>query len=168
MQAINDGFYFAMDFDDDGRLKNVFWANARSRAAYENFGDVVIFNTMYLTNKYEMSFAPFVGVNHHGQSILFGAALISKKNTETFVWLFETWLKCMNGQSPNAIIMDQDRAMKSAINIVFPNARHRLCLWHILKKLPDKFGAHLEYHTIKSALWRCVYESQTCDEFDVS
>jgi hypothetical protein len=58
--------------------------------------------------------------------------------------------------------------MKSAINIVFPNARHRLCLWHILKKLPNKFGAHLEYHAIKSALQKCVYESQTCDEFDVN
>ena len=69
-----------------------------------------------------MPFAPFVGVNHHGQPILFGAALILRENTETFVWLFETWLKCMNGRSPNAIITDQDRAMKSAINIVFPNA----------------------------------------------
>jgi hypothetical protein len=81
-----------------------------------------------LTNKYEMLFALFVGVNHHVQSILFGVALISRENTETFVWLFKTWLKCMNSRSPNAIITDQDRAMKSAINIVFPNVRHRLCL----------------------------------------
>ena len=85
MQSINDDFYFAMDFDDDGRLKNVFWTDARSRAAYEDFGNVVTFDTTYLTNKYEMPFAPFVGVNHHGQSILFGAALISRENTETFV-----------------------------------------------------------------------------------
>jgi hypothetical protein len=61
---------------------------------------------MYLTNKYEMPFAPFVEVNHHGQSILFDTALISKENTETFVWLFETWLKCMNDRSPNTIITD--------------------------------------------------------------
>jgi transposase-like protein len=115
-----------------------------------------------------MPFVPFVGVNHHGQSMLFGTALISKENTETFVWLFETWLKCMNGRSPNAIITDQDRAMKNAINVVFPNTRHRLCLWHILKKLPDKFGSHLEYHAIKSTLRKYVYESQTCDEFDVN
>ena len=63
-------------------------------------------------------------VNHHGQSILFGAALISSKDTKTFVWLFVTWLKCMNSRSPNTIITDQDKAMKNAVNIVFPNARH--------------------------------------------
>jgi hypothetical protein len=57
MQSINDDFYFAIDFDDDGRLKNVFWADARSRTAYEDFGDVVTFDTTYLTNKYKMPFA---------------------------------------------------------------------------------------------------------------
>jgi hypothetical protein len=30
-------------------------------------------STTYLTNRYDMPFAPFVGVNHHGQSILLGA-----------------------------------------------------------------------------------------------
>ncbi|GJT49368.1 FAR-RED impaired response 1-like protein [Tanacetum coccineum] len=74
--------------------------DVRCRAAYEEFGDVVTFDTTYLTNKYEMSMAPFVGVNHHGQSILLGRA-------------------------PNAIITDQDQAMKNAIETVFPHARHR-------------------------------------------
>ncbi|KAI9195509.1 hypothetical protein LWI28_015637 [Acer negundo] len=73
MQYKNLGFFALMDLDDDGRLKNVFWADPRSRAAYQYFGDVVTFNTTYLTNKYGMPFAPFVGVSHHGQSILLGA-----------------------------------------------------------------------------------------------
>jgi transposase-like protein len=129
---------------------------------------VVTFDTTYLTNRYEILFAHFVGVNHHGQSILFGAALISSEDTKAFVWLFEAWLNYMNGQSLSAIITDQDRAMKNAINEVFSNNRHRWCLWHILKKLPEKFGSHSQYHAIKSAFRSCVYESQTCDEFDAS
>ncbi|KAF5462636.1 hypothetical protein F2P56_018625 [Juglans regia] len=73
MQYKNPGFFALMDLDDEGRLKNVFWADPRSRAAYKYFGDVVTFDTTYLTNRYGMPFAPFVGVNHHGQSILLGA-----------------------------------------------------------------------------------------------
>ncbi|XP_042992153.1 protein FAR1-RELATED SEQUENCE 5-like [Carya illinoinensis] len=73
MQYKNPGFFASMDLDDDERLKNVFWADPCSRAAYEDFGDVVTFDTTYLTNRYGMPFAPFVGVNHHGQSILLGA-----------------------------------------------------------------------------------------------
>jgi hypothetical protein len=168
MRKVNDDFYFDMDVDDDCRLKNVFWADARSRASYEDFGDVVTFDTTYLTNKYEMPFAPFVGVNHHGQSILLGAALISSEDTSTFVWVFEAWLKCMKGRAPMAIITYQDMAIKSAINKVFPNARHRFCLWHILKKLSEKFRSHSQYNAIKSDIRNCVYDSQTCDEFDAS
>jgi zinc finger SWIM domain-containing protein 3 len=81
MQKQNDGFYYMMDMDEEGRLQNVFWADARSRASYEFFGDIIMFDTTYLTNRYDMSFAPFVGVNHHGQSILLGARLISKEDT---------------------------------------------------------------------------------------
>ncbi|XP_035547418.1 protein FAR1-RELATED SEQUENCE 5-like [Juglans regia] len=167
MQYRNDGFFSMMDFDDDGRLRNVFWADARSRAAYQYFGDVVTFDTTYLTNRYGMPFAPFVGVNHHGQSILLGAGLISSEDTETFTWLFQTWLNCMEGKAPNAIITDQDRAMKNAIAIVFPNTRHRFCLWHILKKVPEKLGSHGAYKTgLKSQLLKCVYDSQTIEEFE--
>ncbi|XP_042962576.1 protein FAR1-RELATED SEQUENCE 5-like [Carya illinoinensis] len=114
-----------------------------------------------------MPFAPFVSVNHHGQSILLGAGLISSEDTETFVWLFKTWLQCMDGNAPKAIITDQDRAMKNAIAIVFPNSRHRFCLWHILKKIPEKLGSYGTYKTgMKSALMKCVYDSQCVDEFE--
>ncbi|KAI5417602.1 hypothetical protein KIW84_042274 [Lathyrus oleraceus] len=60
------------DLHDDFHVRNVFWADARSRAAYEYFGDVVTFDTTYLTNKYDIPFAALAGVNHHGQSTLLG------------------------------------------------------------------------------------------------
>ncbi|KAG2727384.1 hypothetical protein I3760_01G155000 [Carya illinoinensis] len=167
MQYKNPGFFALMDLDDDGRLKNVFWADPRSRAAYQYFGDVVTFDTTYLTNRYGMPFAPFVGVNHHGQSILLGAGLISSEDTETFVWLFRTWLQCMDGIAPKAIITDQDRAMKNAISIVFPESRHRFCLWHILKKVPEKLGSYGSYKSgLKTTLMKCVYDTQTREEFE--
>ncbi|XP_042944603.1 protein FAR1-RELATED SEQUENCE 5-like [Carya illinoinensis] len=156
-----------MDLDDEGRLRNVFWADPRSRAAYKYFDDVVTFDTTYLTNRYGMPFAPFIGVNHHGQSILLGAGLISNEDTETFTWLFQTWLQCMDGIAPKAIITDQDRAMKNAIALVFPETRHRFCLWHILKKVPEKLGSYAAYKSgLKTQLMKCVYDSQTIEAFE--
>ncbi|XP_041020541.1 protein FAR1-RELATED SEQUENCE 4-like [Juglans microcarpa x Juglans regia] len=155
--------------DDDGRLKNVFWVDPRSRAAYQYFGDVVTFDTTYLTNRYGMPFAPFVGVNHHGQSILLGAGLISSEDTKIFVWLFQTWLQCIDGIAPKTIITDQDRAMKNVIGIVFSNTRHRFCLWHILNEVPEKLSSYSSYKTgMKNALMKYVYDSQSVDEFETS
>ncbi|KAH9777142.1 protein FAR1-RELATED SEQUENCE [Citrus sinensis] len=143
-QAEYNGFFFSIDLDKEDRLKNVFWADSRSRAAYKYFGDVITFDTTYLTNKYDMSFAPFVGVNHHGQSILLGCELTSREDTETFTWLFEAWLSCMSDSPPLGIITDQDRAMQKAIENIFPTTRHRWSLWHIMKKVSEKLGAFKE------------------------
>ncbi|XP_042962325.1 protein FAR1-RELATED SEQUENCE 6-like [Carya illinoinensis] len=113
MQYKSNGFFASMDLDDDGRLKNVFWADPRSRAAYQYFGD------------------------------------------------------CMDGIAPKAIITNQDRAMKNAIAIVFPESRHRFCLWHILKKVPEKLGSYASYKTgLKNRLMKCVYDTQSVEEFE--
>ncbi|KAF5447650.1 hypothetical protein F2P56_033186 [Juglans regia] len=167
MREMNDGFVSVMDMDDEFRVKNVFWADARSRAAYEYFGNVITFDTMFLTNRYSIPFVAFVGVNHHGQSILLGAGLISGEDTSTFVWLFRAWLKCMHDRAPKAIITDHDQAMKSAISIVFPDTRHRYCLWHIMRKLPEKLGSHSQFNAgLKTSIQSTLYDSQTCEEFE--
>ncbi|KAI8536292.1 hypothetical protein RHMOL_Rhmol10G0246100 [Rhododendron molle] len=155
-----------MDLDDEGRLRNVFWADARSRAACKEFGDVVTFDTTYLVNKYDMPFAPFIGVNHHGQSILLECGLVSHEDTKSFSWLFKTWMTCMWGCAPKAIITDQCMAMKNAIEDVFPNTRHRWCIWHILKKVPEKLGKYDAYKSISPCLQSVVYDSLTKDEFE--
>ncbi|GMP48892.1 hypothetical protein CsSME_00016081 [Camellia sinensis var. sinensis] len=166
MQQQNSNFYYVIDFDEDCRIRNLFWADARSRATYEAFGDVVSFDTTYLTNKYDMPFAPFIGVNHHGQLILLGCGLLCNESTETFVWLFRSWLSCMSDAPPKAIITDQCRAMQNAIEIVFPKAQHRWCLWHIMKKIPEKLRGYSQYEHIKLALENAVYDSFTKAEFD--
>ncbi|CAL9012831.1 unnamed protein product, partial [Prunus brigantina] len=159
MQAQNANFFYAIDPDESGWLRNVFWANSRSRATYEEFGDAITFDTTYLTNKYDMPFASFVGVNHHRHSILLGSGLISSEDTETFVWLFKVWLACMSRHAPCGIITNQDRAMKNAIEIVFPNTRPHWCLWHIMKKLHEKLKSYKHYESIKFALENIVYDS---------
>nr|XP_043625711.1 protein FAR1-RELATED SEQUENCE 1-like [Erigeron canadensis] len=152
--------------DDEGHLRNVFWADARSRAAYKSFGDVVSFDSTYLTNKYSMPFAPFVGVNHHEHSILFGCGLLSAEDKETYEWLFKSWLECMDGSPPKAIITDQCRSMQAAVACVFPESHHRLCLWHIMKKVPEKLGGLRQYKEIKKILKIHVYESIDAQEFE--
>ncbi|KAL7190876.1 hypothetical protein ACSBR2_023031 [Camellia fascicularis] len=126
------------------------------------------FDTTYLVNKYAMPFAPFVGVNHHGQSTLLGCGLISGKDTKTFTWLFQSWLTCMSGCPPSAIIIDQDQAMKNIIEVFFPNARHRWCLWHIMKKLPEKLRGYNQYEGIKFLMKNVVYDSLIIGEFEES
>ena len=64
------------------------------------FGDVVSFDMIFKTNKFEMPFALILGTNHHKQTIIFGCALLFNENIESFVWLFETFLTALSGKHP--------------------------------------------------------------------
>ncbi|XP_020244988.1 protein FAR1-RELATED SEQUENCE 7-like [Asparagus officinalis] len=100
MTANDPEFYFAIEVDSSGQMRSVFWADGRSRASYLQFSDVIVFDVTYRTNKFGLPFAPFTGVNHHRQSTLLGCALLADEQEDTFVWLFEEWLKCMHGIEP--------------------------------------------------------------------
>jgi len=79
MRELNNSFYYEIDTNAENIIINVFWADTRSRVVSVDFGNVISLDTTYLTNKYNMSFAPFVGVNHHGHSILLGCGLLFVK-----------------------------------------------------------------------------------------
>ena len=65
-----------------------------------------------MTNRYNLPFAPIVGISGHGHTLIFGCAFISDKTTDTFKWLFEAFLESMGGKHPKTIITDQDQAMR--------------------------------------------------------
>ncbi|KAF1864300.1 hypothetical protein Lal_00029458 [Lupinus albus] len=163
----NPNFFYAIQLDDDSRMVNFFWVDSRSRVAYQQFGDAITFDTTYKTNKYNMPFAPFFGLNNHYQSILFGCALQQDESERSFIWLFQKWLEAMDGKKLVSIITDQDIAIRGAIAKVFPESRHRLCLWHIMQKFPTRL-AHI-YHKqsmFKRDLKRCIRDSPNIEVFE--
>ena len=105
---------------------------------YADYGECVSFDTTYMTNRYNLPFAPFVGITGHGQSCLFACAFLHDETVDTFKWVFQTFLEAMGGKHPQTIITDQDMAMKSAIEQVFINTKHRNCLFHIKTKCYNK------------------------------
>ncbi|CAJ2640429.1 unnamed protein product [Trifolium pratense] len=114
-QAQDAMFYYSVQLDQESRLTNVFWRDGKSRVDYDCFGDVVVFDTTYRTNKYNLICAPFVGVNHHGQNVMFGCAFLSNETSISFNWLFKVFLESMGNKQPKTIFTDQDEAMAKAI-----------------------------------------------------
>ncbi|XP_073148054.1 protein FAR1-RELATED SEQUENCE 5-like [Henckelia pumila] len=129
--AKDNDFFFRVKLDGDGRLCNVFWRDSMMKEDYDIFGDVMVFDTTYRTNKYNLICAPFVGINHHWKNVMFGCAFLSDEKVESFQWLFEVFKKSMGGKCPVSLFTDQDQAISNAIEKVFPETRHRLCLWHL-------------------------------------
>ncbi|XP_057432683.1 protein FAR1-RELATED SEQUENCE 5-like [Lotus japonicus] len=123
---------------EDENLKDLFWSDGVSRVDYHAFGDVIAFDSTYKRNKYNKPLVIFCGYNHHGQTTVFACALVTDESIETYKWVLETFAECMFQKHPKGVVTDGDLAMKEAISCVFPNARHRLCGWHIQQKALQK------------------------------
>ena len=117
LQAESPCFFYAVMTDSGNAVRGLFWVDGRTRELYKTLRDCIFFDTTFCTNRYDMPFAPFVGINNHLRSILLGCALLPDETTETFVWVLQALKEAMT---------DQDKAMKAAIEQVFPNATQML------------------------------------------
>lgn len=167
MHAENPNFFYAVQGDEDGSMNNVFWADPKARLSYTYFGDTITFDTTYRSNRYRLPFAPFTGVNHHGQPVLFGCAFLINESEASFVWLFKTWLLAMSGRPPVSITTDHDAVIRSAITQVFPETRHRFCKWHIFKKCQEKLSqVFLQHPNFEADFHKCVNLNESIEEFE--
>ncbi|XP_025661171.1 protein FAR1-RELATED SEQUENCE 5-like [Arachis hypogaea] len=135
------------DNDEAGIRPNktsALWVDARCRASYEYYGDVVSFDTTYRRNRHGLPFVSFVGVNHHGKSTLLGHALLGSEKIPNFEWVFTQWVRCV-GTAPRGIITDQCKVIAGAIRKVLPDTVHRWCIWHIMKKSQFKLGGYARW-----------------------
>ncbi|PKA57334.1 Protein FAR1-like sequence 5 [Apostasia shenzhenica] len=51
---------------------------------YDAFGDVIIFDTSYRLNKYNLVCAPIIRVNHHWSNVLFGICFLADEIISSF------------------------------------------------------------------------------------
>lgn len=168
MQLTNPNFFYLMDFNDEGHLRNVFWVDTRSRAACSYFADVIYIDNSYLSNKYETPLVAIVGVNHHGHSVLLGCGLLAGETVECYAWLFKAWLSCLSGHTPQTILTDRSKVLQTAIAELFPRSHHCLSLSHIMKKVPEKLGGLHNYDAIRKTLLKAVYETLKVIEFEAA
>ena len=128
-------FFYDFELDEDGHLNRLFWCDSQSRQDYDDFGDVVVFDSTYKMNRYGMPFIPFVGLNNHRKTTVFACAIVSDETEATYTWLLQTFLKAMCQKMPRSVITDADAAMIRAIRQVLPDVWHRICTWHIEKNM---------------------------------
>ena len=107
---------------------------------YKLFGDLVVFDTTYRTNKYDIICAPFIGMNHHSKNGMFGCGFLLNEKIDSLIWLFHTFLKSMRHKHPITIMTNQVFSMAAAIQEVFPQTCHRLCYWHIIENSKKNIG----------------------------
>jgi hypothetical protein len=66
LEQLDAEFFYKIKLDADHKVECMFWVDV-GRAYIESYNDLVSFDAIYMTNMYDMPFAPFIGINRHGQ-----------------------------------------------------------------------------------------------------
>lgn len=166
-KEVDSSFCYAHELAEENRLKNVFWCDSLCRRSYVLFGKLLSFDTKHKTNRYSMVFALFMGINHNHQLTCFGAGFIQDEKVKSFKWLLQCFIDAMGGKKPKAVIIDQDPAIRQGVLSVFEGCSHRYCMWHIIRKLPEKVRHLLSgCEDFLEQIKLCVQASDTQEEFE--
>ncbi|KAK9689652.1 hypothetical protein RND81_09G073100 [Saponaria officinalis] len=165
-QTEEPGFFYRVQFGEEGRLCHLFWRDSMMKEDYLLYHDMVIFDTTYRTNRYNLICGAFVGINNHWSNVMFGCAFLSDEKTESFEWLFNAFNESMSEDViPLSIFTDQDLAMTNAIEKVYPISKHRLCQWHIHQNAVSHFGSLKHDRTFQNAFNKCLNGCYSEEEF---
>ncbi|PKA48860.1 Protein FAR1-like sequence 5 [Apostasia shenzhenica] len=134
MQLEDPKFFYSVQVDKL-HATNIFWADSRMIADYENFGDVVCFDTTCRRLNDNRVFGLLVGVNNHKQVIVFGASFLHVESSESFKWMFSAFLKAMSGKRPKTVLSDEDLAIGKAIKMCMPETNYRICGWQVCQNI---------------------------------
>ncbi|GJS09649.1 FAR1-related sequence 5-like protein [Tanacetum coccineum] len=166
---------------ENSELVAMFWADEVAKCNYKEFGDIVSFDATFNSNKYNMKFVPFVGIDNHGKCVTLSSGRLLHEDTQSYTWLITAFMTAFL-KEPTMIVTDQYGAMKRAIEAVFKKAKHRLCMWHIMQKIPSKISMesqvipieirislesqmiHVESHEIRIESHVIYLESHICKE----
>ena len=87
-----------------------------------------------------MALSLFVSINNNFKIRVLAQALTKYETQADYIWILHCTLKATNNLSSIVLYTDSDPAMLTAVQVVYPQTRHLLCIYHItenVKKRPD-------------------------------
>ena len=75
-----------------------------------------------------------VGVTSTLNSFHLGCALMTREDTDTYSWVLQQ-VKGVCVHVPTTIVTDRELGLMKALENVFPEAKHMLCEWHVLRNI---------------------------------
>lgn len=132
---------FKHELDDEGHITALFCMHRTSIRMLQLHPWVISMDCTYKTNRYGLPLLDIVGFASTGQTFHLAFGFIQDEKQDSY----EVILRCLAEayesleiQHPRTILIDKERALINAINIVFPDTKTISCIWYIDMNLLKK------------------------------
>ncbi|KAK9689679.1 hypothetical protein RND81_09G074700 [Saponaria officinalis] len=117
---------------DTHELTHVFMSHPEALKLFRAYPHVVLIDSIYKTNTYNMALVEVVGVTPTGSSFLIACVLLPFESEEVYTWLLRKLMDILEctGASPSVFVTDRELGLVRALRTLFTETPHLLYRWH--------------------------------------
>jgi len=152
------GGFYECQYDSEGRIQNVVWADKDMVLNAQKFADVCLLDTCANRNKYSLPLLFICGINGEGKTAPFMNGILRDESNDSWTWVLERFRKLVDGHVVlRSFFSDSDLAILATLKDVFPYSRHFLCVFHIYLNLNKNLAGVLreDYSSFFKDFVRC-------------
>ncbi len=134
-------FKYRSHVDEGGEyLQDIFFAHPRSLSLFNSFPTVLVMDSTYKTNKYNMPLFEIVGFTSTERTYNVGFAWLTNEKEDNFIWALQQLRSLVRneGSLPKVILTDRDTALMNVVGQVFPTSAAMVCRVHVQKNVGSK------------------------------
>jgi len=109
---LRGGTYRMEEDSKTKELKKILYVSGVMLSYKDKFLDIIIVDSTYKRNRFNMPVVNVIGVNNFGRNILLAFCLLNEETTSSYDWLFKN-LKDIWKKEPTCIISDESQAIIS-------------------------------------------------------
>ncbi|KAK9756694.1 hypothetical protein RND81_01G115100 [Saponaria officinalis] len=127
-------------YPDTHELTHVFMSHPEAVKLFRAYPLVVLIDSTYKTNTYNIALVDVVSVTPAGSSFLIACVLIPSESEEGYTWLLRKLMDILEctGASPSVFVTDRELRLVRAIRTLFFETPHLLCRWHVNRAIESR------------------------------
>ena len=123
----------------ENKVNRLFFATPRMIRNYELYGNIILIDSTYRVNQYNIPLVVYSGIDASGRNIIFALSLVNDETETTYSWCINEFFSLYIKQ-PHLIVTDQDLALSAVLAKEYSQIIHLLCQWHIKQNLRKHFS----------------------------
>jgi hypothetical protein len=119
--------------DESGNLTYLVFAHPISIEYARKYNRVFLMDCTYKTNRFRMPLFHLIGLSPCNTTFSIAFCLMSEENEVSYTWVLQTifgWIGPISSHNPT-LCSDRELALVNAIDYLYPDWSHLLCIWHI-------------------------------------
>jgi len=146
--SVQEEGFFVYKTDNKNKCQKCLFISNVLKIYSQHFLDVVLVDSTYKRNRFNLILVNILGVNNYGHNIMLGFGLLSDETVESYMWLFSK-IEGWEDKEPDNFVCDESESIIQGIILIYSDnkllgiennfqSRIILCGWHIQRNFISK------------------------------